>query len=160
VPILLSSLLHRTRAGILVLLLVVLPLQSVVQLVAGLQGHRHVHTGMAAPSPLRLLLDRLHAAQDPRLQAAPSVTWLVSQGDSEGLHQHGGVFHKHSHAAADVLDVGDATDDAKQGGATAFLAWLPAALALPAVEGDACPQVVAPDWRDLVIAPPLTPPRA
>lgn len=146
----------------LMLLLVVLPLQSVAQLVAGVQGHRHVHTGAApaamSPSPLRALLNQLHAAQDPRLQAT-RLTWVVSQGPAAEMHEHGGVFHKHSHDEADVLDVADPADDSLQGSATAFLAWLPAALALPASEGGDRPAMPGFAWRDRVVAPPLTPPR-
>ena len=143
----------------LMLLLVVLPLQGVVPLVAGLQGHRHVHTGAtpvaASPSLLRAVLDRLHAAQDPRLQALGTL----SRGTSGELHQHGGVFHRHAQDAADVIDVHDASDDATQGGATAFLAWLPAPLLLPAGEGGEPPRVAEAGWRDRVVAPPLAPPR-
>lgn len=153
----LSSLLQRTRTGILMLLLVVLPLQGVMQLVAGLQGQRHMHTGavpaVASPSPLRALLDHLHAAQDPRLKALSRVT----AGD---LHEHGGVFHRHSHDTADVVDVADAADDVANGGATAFLAWLPGMLALPVPGlGGARPVTTELDWRDRVVAPPLAPPR-
>lgn len=167
VPHLLSSLLHRTRAAILVMLLVVLPLQSVVQLVVGLQGHRHLHAGAASPSPspspwpsaLRVLLDRLHAAQDPRLQ--PSLpTWLASRGAATELHAHGGVFHRHAPGDASVVEVGDAGDDPGQAGATAFLAWLPAALAVPASEAGVRPGATEPSWRDCVVAPALAPPRA
>jgi hypothetical protein len=141
----------------LMLLLAVLPLQGVVQLVAGLQGHRHMHAGaahaVASPSPLRVLLDHLHAAQDPRLQGVGSIT----AGD---LHEHGGVFHRHSHDTADVVDVADAADDAAQGGATAFLAWLPGTLTLPVLGvGGARPATADLDWRDRVVAPPLVPPR-
>lgn len=167
-PPLLSSLLHRTRAGILVLLLLVLPLQSVVQLVTGIQGHRHVHTGAAAQpasvlaslvQPLRAVLDRLHAAQDPRLMQGPQLGWRVSHGPADGLHAHGGVFHKHSQHTHDVLDVGDPADDSAQGGATAFLAWLPAGFAPLARQGGERPAMAAVGWRDRVVAPPLTPPR-
>lgn len=171
-PAFLSSLLRRSRAGLLMLLLVVLPLHSVVQLVAGLQGHRHVHAGAARPSavhhgsalaaltqPLRAVLDRLHAAQDPRL-LGPSPAWVVSRGPADGLHQHGGLYHRHSPATHDAIDVGDANDHALEGGATAFLAWLP--LGLPLLAGEAGDRPVAAacdDWRDRVVAPPLTPPR-
>lgn len=166
VPNLLSSLLHSSRTAVLVLLLVVLPLQGVVQLVAGLQGHRHVHTGAAHESllsgltqPLRALLDHLHAAQDPRLQGH-KLGWLASKGTASGMHEHGGVFHKHSADTADVIEVGDAADDSLQGGVTAFLAWLPAALAMMAADGASDrPALTDLDWRDRVIAPPLTPPR-
>jgi hypothetical protein len=144
------------------LLLVVLPLQGVAQLVAGVQGHRHVHRG-AVPavsllSPLRALLDQLHAAQDPRLQS-PKFGWMVSRGPAGEVHEHGGVFHQHGHDEADVVDVGDTAEDARQAGVTAFLAWLPAALDLPAGEGNSRPLMSSPDWRDRVVAPPLTPPR-
>jgi len=157
VPYTLSSLLHRTRHGILVLLLVVLPLQGVVQLVAGVQGHRHVHTGALSGliQPLRALLDQLHAAQDPRLQAS----WAPSSGPAAGMHEHGGVFHTHSHDTHDAVDVGDAADDSTQGGVTAFLAWLPMELACAACQGSDRPAVAAFAWRDRVVAPPLTPPR-
>lgn len=161
-PPILPSLLHRTRIGILTLLLVVLPLQSVAQLVAGVQGHRHVHTGTtpaaAAPSALRVLLNHLHAAQDPRLQVA-RFTWVVSKRPAAEMHEHGGVFHKHSHDEADVLDVADPADDSLQGGATAFLAWLPLARAWSAAEGSDRPDMASFAWRDHAVAPPLTPPR-
>ena len=141
VPSLLSSLLQRTRKVLLVLLLVVLPLQGVMQLVAGVQGQRHLHTGdapAAAPvlslasiaQPLRALLDHLHAAQKPRFSAP-----ALSRGAAAGLHAHGDVFHEHAHDTGDVVEVGDPADDSLQGGATAFLAWLPAAWLLPAGEG-------------------------
>ncbi|MDG0860966.1 hypothetical protein [Pelomonas aquatica] len=166
VPLILSSLLHRTRAAILVLLLVVLPLQSVVQWVAGVQGHRHLHTG-AAPQgsvlasltqPLRAALDRLHAAQDPRLQG-PRLGWVVSKGPAAGMHAHGGIFHEHMADTHDVVDVGDPADDSAQGDATAFLAWLPSGVAPLARQVGERPAMVAIDWRDRAIAPPLTPPR-
>jgi len=141
------------------MLLVVLPLQGVVQLVAGMQGqHRHVHTGTASSSPLRALLDRLHDAQNPRLQR-PAVSWAIGKGPSCEAHEHGGVFHTHSHDTADVLDVGDPADDARRCGVTAFLAWLPSALALPAGEEGDCPVAAVFGWRDRVVAPPLAPPR-
>lgn len=152
------------------LLLVVLPLQSVAQLIAGVNGHRHLHRGAAqaaAPlgsvlssltQPLRALLDHLHAAQDSRLQGQKG-SWILSKGQSPGLHEHGGVFHEHSAGDADVLEVGDPADDAAQGGAVAFLALLPAALMLAAGEGNDRPDAADPAWRDRVVAPPLTPPR-
>lgn len=166
VPSILSSLLQRTRAGILMLLLIVLPLQGMVQLVHGFHGHRHVHAGVKQQAsllselaqPVRAVLDRLHAAQDPRLQAA-GFSWTVSRGDADGWHEHGGVRHKHSPHAADVVDVGEAADDAMQGGVTAFLAWLPRALVLPAAQGSVRPAAAAFDWRDRVVAPLLAPPR-
>jgi hypothetical protein len=167
VPHFLSSLLHRTRTGVLALLLVVLPLQSVGQLVAGLQAHRHLHTGLAASgsalaglgAALRTVLDRLHAAQDPRLQAARPM-WQPSRGPAAGLHAHGGVFHEHAGDTVDVLDVADPADASQPGGATAFLTWLPGALTLPApAAGRGHPPGAEPDWRDRVVAPPLAPPR-
>lgn len=159
VPSLLSSLLQRTRTGLLVLLLVVLPLQGVMQLVAGVQGQRHLHTGAAqavasVAQPLRALLDHLHAAQKPRFSAP-----ALSRGAAAGLHAHGDVFHEHAHDTGDVVEVGDPADDSLQGGATAFLAWLPAAWLLPAGEGLDRPATTGLDWRDRLVAPPLTPPR-
>jgi hypothetical protein len=145
----------------LMLLLVVLPLQGVAQLVAGLQGQRHVHTGAsheASPSPLRALLDRLHAAQAPRLQGHRPA-WVLSHGPAAEEHEHGGVRHSHAADDTDALEVGDPADDAAQGGATAFLAWLPAPLALPASAGAERPASAHADWRDRVVAPPLAPPR-
>lgn len=110
-PLRLSFLLKHARASLLVLLVVVLPLQSVAQLAAG-------------------------------------------------LHEHGGVFHRHSAGAADVLEVGDATDESQQAGATALLAWLPALPALPArVAAGDHPRTAPLDWRDRLVAPPLAPPR-
>lgn len=167
VPPTLSSLLHRTRAAVLALLLVVLPLQGVVQLVAGLQRHTHVHVG--APTrhdavlagliqPLRALLDHLHAAQDPRLQGSKHYG-VLSKGPGAEMHEHGGVFHKHGQHDADVLEVGDPADDAAQGGVTAFLAWLPAGLTLPVGEGGDHPAAARVDWRDRSVAPLQTPPR-
>ncbi|KQV92489.1 hypothetical protein [Pelomonas sp. Root1237] len=167
VPSTLSSLLHRTRAAVLVLLLVVLPLQGMVQLVAGLQGHRHVHIGTATrhdavlaglTQPLRALLDHLHAAQDPRLQGSKR-SQVLSNGHGAEMHEHGGVFHNHSQHDADVLEVGDPADDTAQSAVTAFLAWLPAGLTLPMGEGGDHPAATHLDWRDRVVAPPLTPPR-
>lgn len=153
------------------LLLVVLPLHSVAQLVAGVQGHRHVHVGAgraaASPAgslltalaqPLREVLDRLHAAQDPRL-LRPQPALTVSSGPSAGLHQHGGIFHTHSSDTQDVIDVGDPADDAVQAGATAFLAWIPSYPVWLAGQGADHPETVAFRWRDRVVVPPLTPPR-
>ncbi|MBV8034648.1 hypothetical protein [Roseateles sp.] len=169
-PPFLSSLLNRTRAGLLVMLVLVLPLQGVVQLVAGVQGHRHVHTGTSAAAPwqaaalsllgqpLRAALERLHAAHDPRL-SGPKFTWLASRGPAAAMHQHGGILHAHSAQTHDALDVGDAADDGRQGSATAFLAWLPAVPALMARPGSDPPAAFAFDWRDRVVAPPLAPPR-
>ncbi|MFG6431250.1 hypothetical protein [Roseateles sp. LYH14W] len=150
------------RAGLLMLLLVVLPLQGVLQLAVSLQGQRHVHTGAvhdASPSPLRVLLDRLHPAQDLRLQGHRPA-WVVSHGAAAEEHEHGGVRHSHTAADTDVLAVGDPADEAAQGGATAFLAWLPAPLALPmAAAGAGRPATADADWRGRIIAPPLAPPR-
>lgn len=157
VPPFLSSLLRRTRVGLLTLLIVVLPLQSVAQLVAGVQGHRHVHTSRVnllaeLMQPVHAVLERLHAAQDPRLFGA-------SRGAADGWHEHGGVLHKHSPDTHDAVDVGDAGDDAQQAGATAFLAWLPTALMWTGAEAAERPAALAVDWRDRVVAPPLAPPR-
>jgi hypothetical protein len=150
VPFFLSSLLQRTRVGILMLLLVVLPLQSVAQLVAGVQGHRHVHTGSlltALVQPLQQVLDRQHAAQDPRLAG-------VSRGAADGWHAHSGVLHRHSAQTHDAVDVGDAGDEARQAGATAFLAWLPTALVVVVGPSAELPPAAATDWRGRFIAPP------
>ena len=171
----LSPLLKRFRAGLLVLLVFVLPLQSVVQLVAGLQGHRHVHLGAeqaqdswqaalqeAALSllgqPLRAALAHVHAGHDPRLDG-PKPSRAASRGPSSAMHAHDGVFHVHTADTHDAVDVGDAADDSRQGGVTAFLAWLPEALAVMARQGSEPPAALAFDWRDCVVAPPLTPPR-
>lgn len=164
VPPPLSSLLHRTRTAVLALLLVVLPLQGVVQLVAGLQGQRHLHTGAGSSAgllsslaqPLRAVLDHLHAAQGGRHGLAS----LSGRGSAAEPHEHGGVFHRHSVDTDDVLVVDDAADDSPQAGVTAFLAWLPDGLAwlAPPSPGGA-PAMAALEWRDRVVAPPLTPPR-
>ncbi|HEY1132815.1 MAG TPA: hypothetical protein VGF12_25625, partial [Roseateles sp.] len=115
-PSFLSSLLNRSRASLLVVLVFVLPLQGVVQLVAGVQGHRHVHIGAqqvetpwrdAALSllgqPLRAALERLHAAHDPRL-SGQKFSWMANRGPSSAMHEHGGVFHEHSAETHDVVD--------------------------------------------------------
>lgn len=154
-PALLSSLLHRTRVAVLTLLIVVLPLQSVAQLVAGLQGHRHLHTGSPLAElvqPLRQVLDRLHAAQDPRLAG-------VSRKAADGWHAHAGVLHKHSQHTHDAVDVGDAGDEAQQAGATAFIAWLPTSLSWADGRVGEHPAEAVVGWRDRVVAPPLAPPR-
>jgi hypothetical protein len=152
------------------LLLVVLPLQGLAQLVAGWQAHRHVHAGTgqeaarheaalaALTRPIHALLDQLHAAQDTRLQGA-QLGWQPGKGPYMGPHEHDGVFHVHTQVDADVIEVGDATEDSLQGGATVFLAWLPVALALPASDGCDCPVAAGLDWRDRDVSPPLTPPR-
>ncbi len=155
VPVFLSSLLSKTRVGVLMLLIVVLPLQSVAQLVAGVQGHRHVHTGSMLSGlmqPLQAVLDRLHAAQDPRLAG-------VSRQAADGWHEHGGVLHKHSRDTHDAVDVGDAGDEAQQAGATVFIAWLPTSWSWTDGQGGERPAEPAVNWRDRVVAPPLTPPR-
>lgn len=162
VPLVLSSLLRSARASLLAMLVMVLPLHSVVQLVAGLQEHRHVHTGVGRTAgdrhgtllavlatPLRAVLDQLHAAQGPRLG-----------GNAQGLHQHGGVFHRHNADTQDVLDVADPSDDGLQAGATLFLAWLPGGLTLAAEQGSSLPTTATRSWRDRVVPPPLAPPRA
>lgn len=144
------------------MLVVVLPLQSVAQLVAGLREPRHVHTGAVhavgerhgtllavLTTPLRTVLDHLHAAQGPRLD-----------GRAQGLHQHGGVFHRHTADTQDVLDVADPGDDTLQAGATLFLAWLPAGLRLAAEPAHSAPATGAPRWRGRVVAPARVPPRA
>lgn len=164
-PTALSSLLHRTRAAVLAVLLVVLPLQSVVQWMAGAQGHRHVHTGAADTAftrlaqPLRALLDQLHAGQDSRLKHTP-FAWLPSGGPAAELHSHGGVVHQHAHDDADVRDMGDPAGDTHvQGGATLFLAWLPAAVAVPAGQGERHTAAAPQRWRSRATKPLLTPPR-
>lgn len=60
-----------------------------------------------------------------------------------------------------MLDVGgDTADDVAQGGATAFLAWLPSlGFALTGDPVAERPTAAATRWRDRVVAPPLTPPR-
>lgn len=143
------------------MLVAVLPLQSVAQLVAGVREHRHVHTGVARSAdrhgallaalitPLRAVLDQLHAVQGPRLG-----------GMAPGLHQHGGVFHRHTADTQDVLDAADPGEDSLQAGATLFLAWLPGGLALAAEPGSRPPAAAVHGWRDRVVPPPLAPPRA
>lgn len=145
------------------LLLAVLPLQGMVQLLAGLQGRSHLHTdaahAVASPSPLRLLLNQLHAAHDPRLTGHRLGAVPASEA-AAGLHEHGGAYHRHDHDTAAALEVGDAAEDAGQGAATAFLAWLPGPLAVPGrVEGGDRPDAAGVGWRDRVVAPLLTPPR-
>ncbi|MCF8205079.1 MAG: hypothetical protein K9J82_08395 [Methylotenera sp.] len=167
--LILSSLLRRARAGILVMLVLVLPLHSVAQLAAGLKAQRHVHTGAARTAavgagvavalparlagPLRGLLDQLHAAQDVRL--AGHGGW-----PGQGRHAHGGVFHTHDADTRDVLDLADPGDEGRQVGATLFLAWLPQRWTL--AEGQALPPLMgaARTWRDRIVPPPLAPPRA
>lgn len=170
-PTALSPLLHRARTGILMLLLVVLPLQSMVQLSAGMQAQRHWHTGAAEASaprslwlllaqPLRAVLTQLHAAQDPRA-SVPSLRWRVGGGPLAGRHQHGGVFHTHTAATHDVVAVADAADDSLQNGATAFLAWIPRPPPVMAATVRQEPPVgLAAGWRDRLVPPPLMPPRA
>lgn len=170
-PPILSSLLNRTRTGLLALLVMVLPLQSVAQLAVGIQAHRHVHTGAAqeaAPgqgsalsmlaAPLRAMLDRLHAAQDPRL-GGPKFSWQASNGPAAGLHQHGGVSHRHADDTHDVVDLADPGDEGLQVGATLFLAWLPGAPVLMAGPGGDRPATATCGRRGRVVAPLLAPPR-
>lgn len=148
------------------MLLVVLPLQSVGQLVAGIHGPRHLHTGAAHQdtplaglrSALRAVLDQLHAAQDPRLKLQQHA-WLPSSGPAAGLHEHGGVYHQHSHDTDDVLDLTDQADSSPQGGATVFQAWLPASLTVPAAAAGTHAATAALGWHDRFVAPPLMPPR-
>lgn len=137
------------------LLVVVLPLQSVAQLAAGVQGHRHVHAGALLTEliqPLRSVLDRLHAAQDARLAG-------VGRQAADGWHEHGGLLHRHGRDAPDAVDVGDAGDEGQQAGATAFIAWLPAVLSWPVEPVREPPAAPTVGWRDRVVAPPLAPPR-
>lgn len=158
-PRFLAFLLHRSRTGLLALLIAVLPLQGVVQLVAGLQSQRHVHASaalaVASPSPLRQLLDHLHAAQPPALKG-----WGRMDDPGARPHAHGGVVHTHDAAQADVIPVADAGDDAGPGAATAFLAWLPLALTWPPAQRSPAPAEPGHAWQDRVVAPPLAPPRA
>lgn len=169
VPPILSSLLNRTRTSLLVLLVLVLPLQSVVQWVVGVNGHRHVHMAaiQAAPvdnvlsrlaRPLRAVVDSLHAGQDMRLSAS-GFGRAASSGPAAGMHQHGGVFHQHSADTHDAVDVGDAGDDSGQGGATAFLAWLPGAATPRAGQRGDHPAAATAGGPERVVAPPRTPPR-
>ncbi|MGQ3050645.1 MAG: hypothetical protein ACT6S0_02560 [Roseateles sp.] len=165
-PTCLSSLLHRTRIAVLAMLLVVLPLQGAAQLVAGIQGQRHLHTGAShqdtplasVRGALRAVLDQLHAAQAPQLRHQQHA-WLPSTGPATGLHEHGSVYHQHSHDTGDVLDVTDPADSSPQGGATVFQAWLPAGLAVPPAAAGHHPAIAEPGWRDRAVAPPRMPPR-
>ena len=168
----LSLLLQRTRMSILMLLLVVLPLHSVAQFVAGIQGPRHLHAAVVRGEPhsismlatrvlqpLHDVLDRLHAAQEPRLAVKQHLR-RISQGPTAGLHQHDGVYHRHGADTHDAVGVGDPSDDAVQLAATAFLAWIPSG-PMPFAAGESAdhPAAAALAWRDRVVAPPLTPPR-
>ena len=170
-PLRLSSLLNRMRTSLLVLLVLVLPLQSVAQLAAGLQGHRHMHAGAARTAwvaqsgalalltaPLRAVLTQLHAAQDPRL-GGPTFGGLPSRGPAAGLHQHGGVFHEHVAHTQDVIDVGEPGDEGPHAGMTLFLAWLPIGPVLAAGQGGDRPATATHGWHDHVVAPLLAPPR-
>lgn len=157
-PRLLASLLHRSRASVLALLIVVLPLQAVAQLVAGLQTQRHAHAqpgwAVASPSPLRLLLDRLHEAQPASLKA-----WGPGAHLGARPHAHGDLVHTHEPAQADVIAVADVEDESGQGAVTAFLAWVPMASIWPSGERDAPPAQPPVAWRDHPVAPPRAPPR-
>jgi hypothetical protein len=166
VPAILSSLQQRTRTALLVLMLFVLPLQGAAQLVAGLQGQRHVHMGGAHAllsglgQSLRAVLDHLHAAHDPRFQRS-ALAWFAGEGPAGSVHEHGGVWHQHAAGGGDVMEVGGTADESAQGGVTLFLAWLPAlaALPMPGASGER-PDSADLDWRDRVVAPPLAPPRS
>lgn len=157
-PRLLAFLLHRSRASLLALLIVVLPLQAVAQLVAGLQTQRHVHAqpglAVASPSPLRQLLNRLHEAQPASLKA-----WGHGAQLGARPHAHGGVVHTHEPEQPGVILVADADDGAGQGAVTAFLAWLPLALTWPAAHRSPAPVPQPVAWQDRLVAPPLAPPR-
>jgi hypothetical protein len=154
-------LLQRLRTAMAAVLLVVLPLQGVVQLVAGLQGQRHVHTARgphgASPSALRQLLDRLHAAQPPALRGLGLAQVGVDVGAAP--HAHGGMVHTHGANDHDAVPVADA-DDAGTSGATAFLAWLPSVQPVADALSQPAPArtVLLRSGRD--VAPALTPPRA
>lgn len=154
------SLLHRLRTAVVAMLLVVLPLQGVVQLVAGLQGQRHVHTAqpghVASPSALRQLLDRLHAAQPQALKGL-GLAQLKAGADARP-HAHGGMVHTHAADTDDAVAVAD-TDDAGAAGATAFLAWLPTPLRLAPALPHGAPTQAAPLHAGRDEAPAITPPR-
>lgn len=155
-----SPLLHRARTAILVVLLLVLPLQGAWQWVAGLQAARHVHATVprtASPPALGMLLDRLHAAQPARLQV---VAWSGSRSAAEPRpHAHGGHVHVHAADEAGVVPVADA-DDGGSAGVTAFIAWIPAPLGLPAARAGDLPRRAAVLHPGRVATPPTTPPRA
>lgn len=159
-----SPLLHRLRTAILAVLLVVLPLQGVVQLVAGLQGLRHMHSaqpaGAASPSLLRALLDHLHAAQPAAQQALGTARWPWSS--AELPHSHGSLVHTHGAHDAGVVAVPEADEAGASAamGATAFLAWLPLPLTVPGAEGVDAPRHAAPLRAGRVVPPALAPPRA
>lgn len=165
-PDFLTPLRRSTRASLLMLLALVLPVQGVVQLVAGLQGRHHVHPAApraaAAPAwlaPLRAVLDQLHTLPDPRLAATPGA-WAQARSLALGEHRHGALVHRHSAQTADAQDLGESPDDGPQAGATVFLAWLPGALCLMGAPGHQAPGGLSPDWCDHCVAPPLAPPRA
>jgi hypothetical protein len=161
VLLLTSPLLHRLRTALLAMLLVVLPLQGILPLVAGLQGQRHVHTSLpragASPSALRQLLDRLHAAQPARLQHLGLPGLKPNPGVQP--HAHGTLVHTHGANAHDVVPVADA-DETAAGSATAFLAWLPVPIGVTAAVGQDAPQAAAPLRAGRGEPPALTPPRA
>lgn len=124
-------------------LLVVLPLQGVLQWVVGLQGQRHVHASQpgheASPSALRLLLDRLHAAQPQPLKSL-GLAQLKPRADGQA-HAHGKFVHTHGADTHDAVAVADG-DDAGTGGATAFLAWTHARFADQDPAGNRIPNAV------------------
>lgn len=155
------SLLHRLRTALVAMLLVVLPLQGVVQLVAGLQGQRHVHTAqagqIASPSALRQLLDRLHAGQPQALKGL-GLAQLKPDADARS-HAHGGLVHSHTADVHDAVAVADGDDDGTAG-ATAFLAWLPEALQVAQALPQDAPSVAVLLRAGRVVAPACIPPRA
>lgn len=154
-------LLHRLHAAIVAVLLVVLPLQAVLPWMVGLQAHRHVHASQpqhqASPSALRLLLDRLHAAQPRPLQSL-GLAQLRPRADDQP-HAHGALVHTHGADTHDVVPVADVDDDSASG-ATAFLAWLPSPLRM----GRPLPQTAPVDTARLSagrdVPPDRIPPRA
>lgn len=156
-----SPLMLPLRTAVLAMLLVVLPLQGLLPLLAGLQGQRHVHTtqprAVASPSGLRLLLDRLHAAQPTRLQHL-GVVPLASRSAAQP-HAHGALVHTHGVDEPDAVPVADA-DDAGSVTATAFLAWLPTPLAVREGGAQDAPRQAAPVHAGRTEPPALTPPRA
>lgn len=162
-PVLLltASLLQRLRIATLAMLIVVLPLQGMVQWVAGWQGQRHVHTHQpgsgASASALSQWLDRLHAAQPAQLKAPGLMRWAAIGGEQP--HAHGAWVHTHGAQDTDAVPVADA-DDGGTPGATAFLAWLPTALRVSQALPEPAPSHVTllPAGRE--VAPALTPPRA
>lgn len=163
VTLLIPPLLHRLRTAIVAVLLVVMPLQGALQWVVGLQGQgqRHVHASQTgrevSPSALRLLLDRLHAAQPQPLKSL-GLAQLKPRAEAQP-HAHGSLVHTHGADTHDVVPVADADDDGTRG-ATAFLAWLPSPLRM----GRPLPQIAPVDTALLSagrdVPPDRIPPRA